>query len=582
MRRLITSALAFSVLFLLLTTHLQAQAQKETKEPASSEAVLRRLKEQHEEIERLRLEMAEQSRLINDLLKRVEKTEAVGGAQAVIAARGNQSGTLAEPVIERASLTVGQTKNNEPAQKSDIESRLAKVEAQSKQTNESLTKQFGSLSVSGDIRLRYESTYGQLNASANGDNPAIVGNELSSRQRGRIRARLALRGQVNKEFDWGLRLATGSYADVISSNQTFTDFFTRKPFGLDQAYVTYHPKAVPGLRLQGGKFEAPWLSTELLFDVDLFYEGANESYSHDFKKSAFKNLTLTAWQLPFLENSSAFVRNANGTVNIQQSNRNSRDLALFGAQARARFELAPKAALTLAASDHFFSGTQFITPVQFFGSQVQFPVTITIPASGNVAAQTITTFATISRDQLVSGNANLGISTATSNAINRDGRLASGFNIVDLLGRIDLTHNKKFPVMLLLDFVTNTQTHDVVLAGPQGTNRILPNNEKHGYWAEVQVGKTQQKGDFLLGYTFIRIEKDAVLTPFNWSDIAQQSDVRGQRVVGAYALDPHVTLSLTGIFTDRPHGLLGVFGTTPPGSLNRTTTRLQFDTTFRF
>jgi hypothetical protein len=32
------------------------------------------------------------------------------------------------------------------------------------------------------------------------------------------------------------------------------------------------------------------------------------------------------------------------------------------------------------------------------------------------------------------------------------------------------------------------------------------------------------------GYTFMRIEKDAVLTPFNFSDVTQQSDMRGHRM----------------------------------------------------
>ena len=69
---------------------------------------------------------------------------------------------------------------------------------------------------------------------------------------------------------------------------------------------------------------------------------------------------------------------------------------------------------------------------------------------------------------------------------------------------------------------------------------------------------------------------------FNFSDIGQQSDVRAHRLTAAYALDPRVTLSFTGLFTQRPNGVLGVFGQTPPGSLNRTLTRLQLDTILRF
>jgi hypothetical protein len=311
-------------------------------------------------------------------------------------------------------------------------------------------------------------------------------------------------------------------------------------------------------------------------------EGLSQSYSRDFKNSAFSNLTLVAWELPFLERTSAFVRNANGTVNLDQSARNGRDLALYGAQVRALIKPSKHVSLLLTAADHFYSGTQFITPVQFFGNQFQIPVTITIPATATSPAQTVTTIATITRDLLVSGNGNLGLSTASNNATNRDGRLASGFNLADFIARLDLSHNKRFPVSLLLNFVTNTQAHDVVTAGPGGRDLILPNHENNGYWAEIQVGKAKERGDVQLGYTFIRIEKDAVLTPFNFSELAQQSDVRGQRINFSYTTDPRVTLSFTTLITQRPNGLNGVFGATPPGSLNRPTYRLQFDTLFRF
>jgi len=43
-----------------------------------------------------------------------------------------------------------------------------------------------------------------------------------------------------------------------------------------------------------------------------------------------------------------------------------------------------------------------------------------------------------------------------------------------------------------------------------------------------------------------------------------------------------VTFTVTGIVTERPNGLLGPFAATPPGSLNRATTRLQFDTVVKF
>src|SRR3989441_5036315 len=222
------------------------------------------------------------------------------------------------PTPSLAADPLFQSKPQPPA----IEDRLKKVEAR--------VSEIGAIKFSGDIRLRSESIFGQSNSLANGDNPAVLGNDLSPRHRMRLRARLQMRGTISDEFDWGLRLASGSLADSISTNQTMTDFFNRKPFSLDQAFVTYKPKRAPGLRLQGGKFEPPWTFTEMTIDNDLMVEGFNESYSRGFRKSTLKDLTFVAWQLPFLERNSAFVRNSNGTVNIDQSRRGGRDLALYG------------------------------------------------------------------------------------------------------------------------------------------------------------------------------------------------------------------------------------------------------------
>ena len=486
----------------------------------------------------------------------------------LLASKLNPGETSTPPLAADVSV------QSKPVQPPAIEDRLKKVEAR--------VSEIGAIKFSGDIRLRAESIFGQSNSLTNGDNPTVLGNDLSPRHRMRLRARLQMRGTISDEFDWGLRLASGSLADSISTNQTMTDFFNRKPFSLDQAFVTYKPKRAPGLRLQGGKFEPPWTFTEMTIDNDLMVEGFNESYSRAYKKSTLKDLTFVAWQLPFLERNSAFVRNSNGTVNIDQSRRGGRDLALYGGQVRARLEPNDKVSLSLSVSDLYFSGTQLISPVQVFGNQLQLPVTFTIPAAGSTPAQTVTTQVSISRDLLVAGNGNLGVTNASNNAINRDGRLASGFNLVDMLARLDLKNSKRFPVAILVNLVTNTQTHDVVTAGPGGADLILPNKENQGFWGEVQVGQTKARGDMSFGYTFIRIEKDAVLTPFNWSDVTQQSDIRAHRFQFSYAADPRVTFTVTGIVTERPNGLFGPFVATPPGSSNRPTTRLQFDTVLKF
>jgi TolA-binding protein len=556
------------------------------------EEMRKQLSEQRDEIDELRAALKEQSRMIGELRSRVEQTARQVATQQQSTTQ-TAGATLRDATYNSNADASGPGLSNGAAQDAKLEERVSKVEAQSKKTTEAVAKQIGSMTFGGDMRFRYEAFYGQQNALASAENPSTFGNPLSTRQRLRLRARFSVRGKITDEFDWGLRFATGSFADVISTNQTLTDFFTRKPFAVDQAYFNYRPKALQSkqqvFQIQVGKFDTPWTRTELTWDNDLSPEGVNESYKYSFKKSAFKNVALVAWQLPLLERNSAFVLSADGRVDLSASGRAGRDLALYGAQAAT--EVASKnVSLKLYASDLYFSGTQFITPAQVFGANIQFPVTFTIPASGTSPARTITTQVSVPRDLLVAGNANLGLSLANTNAVNRDGRLSSGYNLVDIIARADFNQSKRWPVMLLFDFVTNTQTHDVVTAGASGADVLLPNDQGQGYWAEFQVGKDVlrlpvdriARGDTVFNYTFARIEKDAILSPFNASDIGISTDMRVHRFIFGYALDPRVALTFTGFFTQRPTGLLGAFGQTPPGSLDRTLTRLQFDTILRF
>jgi hypothetical protein len=546
---------------------------------ASLDSVREQLRQQQAEIERLRAAVAEQSKLLGELLTQSAQPAAnASGAATVSEAAYTIDGVAATDSLSAAARQQpGGAAARNPQTEQTLETRVRALEDQSKKAGETLSK-LGAINFSGDLRLRYETQFGLLNAQPNAANPAVVGNELSDRTRLRVRARLAMRGEIGKRFDWGMRLATGTTPDVTSTNQTLTDFFSRKSFALDQAYVSYKPASVPGLRIQGGKFETPWTFTEMTIDVDVNPEGLNETYSRDFKHAgALRNLTFVAWQLPMLERAPGFVLNSSGRLDVEASRRAGRDLALYGAQARARLAPTKNTALTVSAADLNFNGTQFIVPAQVFGASLQVPVTFTIPATGTTPAQTVTTNVNIPRDLLVNGGG-LGLSVGSTNATNRDGHLSSGYNLVDLIGRLEWTRSKRFPVTAILDFVDNTQARGVVTSA----GRVLPNHENRGYWAELQVGKTRARGDYLFDYTFVRIEKDAVLAPFNFSDLVQPTDVRAHRLIASYAVDPRVVLTVTAVVSQRPNGLLGAFGATPPGSLDRATKRLQFDTIFRF
>ena len=159
--------------------------------------------------------------------------------------------------------------------------------------------------------MQYDSIYGQTNNAPNINNPAILGNELSSRQRIRYRLRLAVRGKIggdvftgafapngdkrtDKEFEWGFRFSSGSLSNPVSPNPVLTDFFSRKPIAIDQAYVAWRPRFASGLRIIAGKFEPTWTRTEMTFDNDLAGRRCERSFSRDIKNPVLKNMSRSA------------------------------------------------------------------------------------------------------------------------------------------------------------------------------------------------------------------------------------------------------------------------------------------------
>ncbi len=119
----------------------------------------------------------------------------------------------------------------------------------------------------GDLRLRDE----MRNQIGTG----------SDSHRQRIRFRYGFEGQVTDQLKVVGRMATGtstdsSSPDPISTNDSFDDFFRKKPIHLDLAYAEYAP-VVPGfstVQLVGGIMENPlWTVTPMVWDGDLSWDG---------------------------------------------------------------------------------------------------------------------------------------------------------------------------------------------------------------------------------------------------------------------------------------------------------------------
>ena len=173
--------------------------------------------------------------------------------------------------------------------------------------------------------------------------------------------------------------------------------------------------------------------------------------------------------------------------------------------------------------------------------------------------------------------------TTISNA-----QFASKFGLFDSLATFDVsTPWQRWPVKLIGDYVQNTEacanvnnlqpapTNTASVQYSQSTNFACNSHQRRGYWGEIQLGKASKRGDWEFDYTRIFIEREAVLSNFNYSEILQGSNVSEHRAEILYQAHRNVQLSFTALI-GRP---LNFGSTTPPEDWLK---RLQFDLIYSF
>lgn len=208
------------------------------------------------------------------------------------------------------------------------------------------------IKIEGDIRLRYQSDKpGKSNTSPDDYLASEVANDGFSRapdfasyavtatgsyystastedarRRERLRLRLGVSAKVADEVGVGVRLATGSSTDRVSTNQTMGQGFNKYQFFVDRAFVRLDP--AEWITIQGGRIPNPWFSTEMAWNENLNFEGLATTVRFAEPQDSFVPFATAGW-FPLRED--APPRNG--------------DRSLIGAQVGASWDLASRTRL---------------------------------------------------------------------------------------------------------------------------------------------------------------------------------------------------------------------------------------------
>ncbi len=484
-------------------------AEKPKEKAASNEemlAAIEQLKsmiaEQSRELEAQRAAMRVQQGKMEALELKLKQKDSAATA-ATVAAASTSTGTV------EVSMPV--PPQNREMKK--LDDRVTQVETDFsayKKANDGKVSRFGPFSFSGDARMRFEPFYGG----------GPVATQNPNRVRYRVRLRFNASAKFNDEFSGGFSLGSGDTNDPISTNQTLTNGFTRKPFFIDRAFIKYDPKWLKPFSVTVGKFGYTWYRTELTWDNDLNPEGFSETLTWKINNPVLERISLVAFQFPVLEVS------AKG------------DTFIYGGQLQTNWKL----------GDY----VKFGGYVGFYNYQ---------NADALRAARAAAT---------VGGSSN-------SNAASTNGsQYESKFGLLDVIGRLDFkTPWARWPVMAQLDFVNNTRACRNLVNIPLANQTPCNPRDRSGYWAELLVGRQQEKGDWQWGYSHIHIEREATVDAFNFSDLRLPTNVLNHRLALNYQAYRNVQLSFTGLF-----GRQLVTATTP--TAESILKRLQFDIIYKF
>ena len=406
------------------------------------------------------------------------------------------------------------------------------------------------IKLGGDIRLRAQA---DMYSSANpafgtafvdfnevNENGGFSGAFLPTdedRTRCRVRARIGIDGTVSTNIKAGLRLTTGNTGDPVSTNQTLGNSFRNSEVVLDRAYLQYSAigeQAFPYLSLWGGRMPNPWVSTDLVWDNDLSFEGAALTYRRNLAGSG---------SLMDMDDRDRTLFATVGGFFLDEISESQDDKWLLGAQVGARMQFVDQSSLEMAVAYYDYSN---------------------IAGRRNSLDSTLLDYT--APDFMQKGNSLFEISN-DANSFGRRFGLAADYGLLNATINYDLARFAPIRYVVSGDYVRNIgydagKIRDRLEGNPMFVNSSLftadPSDEQtEGYQLKLTVGwpSTLVRRNWQGFFSYRYLERDAVLDAYTDSDFRLGgTNNKGWILGGAYGLSEDTSLMLRYMSADEIDG----------------------------
>ena len=421
-------------------------------------------------------------------------------------------------------------------------------------------------SLFADLRGRYEGdffpagndntgAFPNFNAINTGPPFDVRGTQFSpqlnvdqDRERFRLRARFGLAADLTENFTAGIRIATGENNSPVTTNQSLGlanqgqgGNFSRYAIWLDRAFLRYELAGEPGsdFSINLGRFDNPFLSSELIWDDDLGFDGIALQARYEVAKG------LT----PFAVGGAFPVFNTDFNFASNRPDKfGSYDKYLYAGQLGTDWKINRDLDFKLAAAYYYFQNIQGKLSDPF--------IPLTAQDAGNTDdsrpafAQKGNTYFPI-RNIIPDVTNNFG----TINQFQYFG-LATPFREFAVTGRIDYNHFEPVLVTLSGEFVKNVAfDHDAIAnkainnRGPEPSPGVPGPfvGGDTGWLVNLRVGKPalEKRWDWSAAVGYRYVESDAVVDGFNDSDFGLGgTNLEGYTISGSLALASHIWLTL--------------------------------------